>query len=68
MGYDARDPDINEPLPNQREFDITFDYKPEKIVIRGLWIRLRYANVNVTGENDSINDFRIILNYNLPLL
>ena len=63
IGHDARDTDNQESLPNQREFDITIDYKPEKLVIRGLWLRFRYANVNISGDDDSINDLRLILNY-----
>ena len=68
IGYDAINPENKEELPDQKEFNITVDYKPENLVIRGLWIRIRYANVNFSGDLDSINDFRIILNYNLPLL
>jgi len=57
-----------QPLPNQREFDITVDYKPEKLIIRGLWLRFRFANVNISGDENSINDLRLFLNYNLLLL
>ena len=68
IGYDARNVENQQSLPNQREFDITVDYKPEKLIIRGLWLRIRYANVDFSGEENSINDLRLILNYNLPLL
>jgi hypothetical protein len=68
FGYDAVDSLEDEPLPDQREFDITFDYKPEKMILEGLWLRVRYANVDFSGDKDSINDLRVIFNYNLPLL
>jgi hypothetical protein len=68
FGYDAVDSLEDEPLPDQREFDITVDYKPEKMILEGLWLRFRYANIDFTGDEDSINDLRIIFNYNLPLL
>jgi len=35
FGYDAVDSLEDGPLPDQREFDITFDYKPEKNDTRG---------------------------------
>jgi len=68
FGYDAVDSLEDEPLPDQREFDITVDYKPEKMMLEGVWLRFRYANIDFSGEEDSINDFRVILNYNMPLL
>jgi len=68
IGYDAINSENKESLPDQKEFNITVDYKPEISSFRGLWLRIRYANVNFDGELDSINDFRLILNYNFPLL
>lgn len=68
FGYNAVDEDDGQSLPNQREFDITVDYKPESLSVRGLWLRFRYANVDITGDKDSVNDLRVILNYNFPVL
>jgi len=68
LGYDAIDAVDRQPLPNQREFDITVDYKPEKLIIRGLWLRFRFAIVDISNDDNSINDLRLIINYNLPLL
>jgi hypothetical protein len=68
FGYDAVDAAADEPLPDQKEFDITVDYKPKEMILEGLWLRLRYANVDFSGDEDSINDLRLIFNYNLPLL
>ncbi len=68
FGYDAVDDNNGQSLPNQREFDITVDYKPERLAIRGFWIRFRYANVDFSGDQDSVNDLRLIINYNFPVL
>ena len=68
IGYDAVDDTDKQELPDRREFNITVDYKPERLIIRGLWLRFRYANVDLSGDEDSVNDVRLILNYNLPLL
>jgi len=62
-GYDAIDPEVKESLPDQKEFNITLDLTPKLFDNRDLWLRVRYANVEVDGENESINDFRVILNY-----
>ncbi len=62
-GYDAIDPEVKESLPDQKEFNITLDLTPKIFDNRDLWLRVRYANVEVEGENESINDFRVILNY-----
>lgn len=62
-GYDAIDPEAKESLPDQKEFNITLDLTPKIFDNRDLWLRVRYANVEVEGENESINDFRVILNY-----
>jgi hypothetical protein len=68
IGYDGIDADLDEPLPDQREFNITVDYKPENLAIKGLWLRFQYANVDFSGDENSINDLRLILNYNIPVL
>lgn len=68
FGYDAVDPDSGESLPDQKEFNITFDYRPKILDRRDLWLRIRFANVDIDGENDSLNDFRLILNYSFTIL
>ena len=62
-GYDALDPEANESLPDRKEFNITVDFRPNIFENRDLWIRIRYANIDNEGLDDSINDFRVILNY-----
>jgi hypothetical protein len=48
--------------PDQQEFDCTLDYQPPIDTLDGLWLRFRYADVNMEGSND-IKDFRVIINY-----
>jgi hypothetical protein len=64
-GYGARDSETRESLPNEREFNITADYKPDWGFLSGFWLRLRGAVVERDGTS---TDLRIILNYELPLL
>lgn len=58
-------------LPDQRELDVTVDYRFQAGLLKGLWLRARTAFVNqdnnVAGATD-VRDYRIILNYELPIL
>jgi len=49
---------------DQKEWDMTLDYKPEKKKLDGLWLRLRRAKVDRDDGKDVL-DYRIILNYGL---
>jgi predicted porin len=57
--------------PDQREFDITVDYRFQSEVFKGLWLRARAAFVDedndAAGPGD-VDDIRVILNYDLPIL
>ena len=54
--------------PDQQEFDITADYYFPKSVAEGLWLRTRVALLDQQGPNATDQqDYRIILNYTLPL-
>ena len=57
--------------PDQRELDITVDYRFQSAALSGLWLRARAAFVDedddVAGASD-VDDIRIILNYDLPIL
>ena len=52
--------------PDQKELDFTLDYRPGWRLLKGLWIRARAGFVNRHHAGD-INDYRIILNYSVPL-
>jgi hypothetical protein len=54
--------------PDQQELDFTVDYRFSGELLEGLWIRARAAFVDQNGSGaDDINDYRIILNYSIPL-
>jgi hypothetical protein len=54
--------------PDQQELDFTVDYRFSGDLLEGLWIRARAAFVDQNGSGaDDINDYRIILNYSIPL-
>lgn len=53
--------------PDQQEFDLTMDYRFSD-VLDGLWIRGRTAFVDQDGEGaEDSTDYRIIVNYSVPL-
>ncbi len=57
--------------PDQEELDITVDYRFQSRALSGLWIRARAATLDqdddVPGAVD-VDDFRVILNYEWPIL
>ena len=54
--------------PDQREIDITVDYRVQQDLLKGLWIRLRHAYVDQEGAGAAdVTDNRIIVNYEIPL-
>jgi hypothetical protein len=68
-GYGARDADSKQSLPVNREFDITFDYRPQlHRLAQGLWLRVRGSILDAEGANDLGTEVRIILNYSIPIL
>jgi hypothetical protein len=55
--------------PDQEEFDLTLDYRFQKGPLKGLWLRFRGAFVDQEGPGaQDIDHFRIILNYDIPVL
>lgn len=54
--------------PDQQELDFTIDYRFQDDLLDGLWIRARAAFVDQNGSGaEDIDDYRIILNYSVPL-
>ncbi len=53
--------------PNQQEFDVNFDYRPEFAFLDGVWLRVRYGILDAAGSGagPSVEDFRVILNYSV---
>jgi hypothetical protein len=66
-GTGARDPTTGQPRSNEREFDLTVDYRvTKKGWLEGLWLRLRGAILEEGGSTQT--EIRLILNYEFPLL
>ncbi len=56
--------------PNEDEFDADVQWRPTKWkFLKGLWLRTRYGVVHQNeGPGNYIHDFRVIINYDVPLL
>jgi hypothetical protein len=68
-GWGMVDPSTKDPVPNENEFDADIQWRPQWKFLKGLWFRVRYANVHqYEGPKNTINDFRVIANYDFPLL
>jgi hypothetical protein len=68
-GWGRVDPTTKVSGVNENEFDADIQWRPQWKFLKGLWFRMRYANVHqYERPNDTINDFRIIVNYDIPLL
>jgi hypothetical protein len=68
-GWDRVDPSTKEAVPNENEFDVDLQWRPKWKFLKGLWLRARYAQVNqYQGPKDTIHDYRVIVNYDVPLL
>lgn len=71
----AFDLDVDAGLPENNEYDFTADYRlsafdGDLAWLAPLWLRARYAYVdtdNSDNTNDRLDDFRVILNYELQL-
>ncbi len=68
-GWGRVDPSTKDSVPNENEFDADIQWRPQWKFLKGLWFRVRYANVHqYEGPKNKLNDFRLILNYDFPLL
>ena len=55
-------------LPDAEEFAITADFRPQQGLLKGLWLRVRYADGDRGSPLADRRDVRVILNYTLGLL
>jgi hypothetical protein len=68
-GWDRVNPSTKDPVPNENEFDADVQWRPEWKFLKGLWFRVRYANAHqYEAPKNTMNDFRVIVNYEFPLL
>ena len=56
-------------VANENEFNADLQWRPKWKFLKGLWFRVRYANIHqYEAPGSTINDFRVIVNYDFPLL
>jgi hypothetical protein len=68
-GWGRVDPTTRNPLPDENEINLDLQYRPHWDFLKGLWFRTRYANVRqYEGPKHTQDDFRFIVNYDIPLL
>jgi len=43
---------------------------PDSLVfpLKGLWVRARYARLDIEGDGETVRDIQIIVNYSIPFL
>jgi len=66
-GHDAIASD-GSALKNEDEFDVTLDFRPQRGLFEGLWLRLRWGEGDRGGDGNDKNDLRVIIKFNLDLL
>jgi hypothetical protein len=66
-GQNAKNVETGSSLPDREEVDLTLDYRPSEGRLRGLWLRAR-ASFLEDDPGGTTSEFRLILNYDLPLL
>jgi hypothetical protein len=67
-GAGVRDASDDTELPDLREFNITGDYRPGKGFLNGFWLRVRWSTREGGSEEDNTDNFRVLVNYSLPVL
>ena len=67
-GFDPENASTGASLPDDEEIDFTVDIRPERLPLRGSWLRLRVAALNPSSDRRSAINVRVIFNWALPLL
>jgi outer membrane porin, OprD family len=70
-GTDAIDPKTRARAPDQKEYDVTIDYRPpflKPTFIQGMWLRVRGAIVDQDNADRLGAQIRIILNWERDLI
>jgi len=67
-GWNRVDPVTNASVKQEDEYDLDLQWRPQIKVLKGFWFRTRYAYVDQKDGGPSQSDFRIIVNYDIPLL
>ena len=66
-GHDAMT-DTGSPLRDEKEFDVTLDFRPQQGLFQGMWLRVRYGDGDRGPDADDRGDLRIILSFNFDVL
>jgi len=67
QGTGARNPSTGQPVADEREYDLTIDYRvARKGWLEGLWFRVRGGILEQGGSTQK--EIRLILNYAFPVL
>jgi hypothetical protein len=67
-GWDRVDPITKASVKQEDEYDLDLQWRPQIKVLKGFWFRTRYAHVGQRDGGPTQSDFRIIVNYDLPIL
>ena len=67
-GWDRVDPMTKIEVKQEDEYDFDLQWRPKIPLLKGLSLRTRYAYVTQSDGGPSQSDFRVIVNYDLPLL
>jgi len=67
-GWNRVDPVTNASVKQEDEYDLDLQWRPQIKVLKGFWFRTRYAYVDQKDGGPSQSDFRIIVNYDIPML
>ena len=68
-GWDRINPSTGKQAINENEWDFDLQWKPKSGFFKNFWPRVRYAVVQEQeGQERYIHDFRVILNYDFPLM
>lgn len=56
------------PLPDADVISVTVDFRPERSFLKGIWLRVRFADLDRGSPENDRREVRIILNYSLEAL
>jgi outer membrane porin, OprD family len=69
QGWGRVNPSTKSGMPDENEFNFDFQWRPKWSFLNGLSMRYRYSRVHqYQGPKDNQNDYRFIINYDLPLM
>ena len=60
--------DTGVPLLDEQEIAVTADFRPPEGPLKGLWLRIRYADADRGSPADDRRDLRFILNFSIGAL